>query len=82
MKGFLYFSAEWCQPCKMLGPIMEQVTKQGIQVSKINVDYDVTLTKQYNVTSVPTVILVEDGVEKTRFVGAKPLNEIIRIYNG
>ena len=81
MKGFLYFSAEWCQPCKMLGPIMEQVTKQGIQVSKINVDYDVTLTKQYNVTSVPTVILVENGVEKTRFVGAKPLNEIIRIYN-
>ena len=82
MKGFLYFSAEWCQPCKMLGPIMEQVTKQGIQVSKINVDYDVTLTKQYNVTSVPTVILVENGVEKTRFVGAKPMNEIIRIYNG
>lgn len=81
MKGFLYFSAEWCQPCKMLGPIMEQVTKQGIQVSKINVDYDVTLTKQYNVTSVPTVILVENGVEKTRFVGAKPMNEIIRIYN-
>ena len=82
MKGFLYFSAEWCQPCKMLGPIMEQVTKQGIPVNKINVDYEVTLTKQYNVTSVPTVILVENGVEKTRFVGAKPLNEIIRIYNG
>ena len=82
MKGFLYFSAEWCGPCKMLGPIMEQVTKQGIPVNKVNVDYEVTLTKQYNVTSVPTVILVEDGVEKTRFVGAKPLNEIIRIYNG
>lgn len=81
MKGFLYFSAEWCQPCKMLGPIMEQVTKQGIPVNKVNVDYEVTLTKQYNVTSVPTVILVENGVEKTRFVGAKPMNEIIRIYN-
>lgn len=81
MKGFLYFSAEWCQPCKMLGPIMEQVAKQGIPVNKINVDYEVTLTKQYNVTSVPTVILVENGVEKTRFVGAKPMNEIIRIYH-
>ncbi len=81
MKGFLYFSAEWCQPCKMLGPIMEQVTKQGIPVNKVNVDYEVTLTKQYNVTSVPTVILVENGVEKTRFVGVKPMNEIIRIYN-
>ena len=81
MKGFLYFSAEWCQPCKMLGPIMEQVTKQGIPVNKVNVDYEVTLTKQYNVTSVPTVILVDNGVEKTRFVGVKPINDIVNIYN-
>jgi len=80
MKGFIYFSAEWCQPCKMLGPIMEQVAKQ-VPVNKVNVDYDVTLTKQYNVSSVPTVILVENGVEKTRFVGVKPLNDIMNIYN-
>lgn len=80
MKGFLYFSAEWCQPCKMLGPIMDQVA-QHVPVNKINVDYDVTTSKQYNVTSVPTVILVENGVEKTRFVGVKPLNDIMRIYN-
>lgn len=80
MKGFLYFSAEWCQPCKMLGPIMDQVAQQ-VPVNKINVDYDVTTSKQYNVTSVPTVILVDNGVEKTRFVGVKPLNDIMRIYN-
>ena len=80
MKGFLYFSAEWCQPCKMLGPIMDQVA-QHAPVNKINVDSDVTTSKQYNVTSVPTVILVENGVEKTRFVGVKPLNDIMRIYN-
>ena len=61
MKGFIYFSAEWCQPCKILGPIMEQVAKQ-IPVNKVNVDYDVTLTKQYNVTSVPTVVIVDNGV--------------------
>jgi thioredoxin 1 len=80
MKGFIYFSAEWCQPCKMLGPIMEQVAKH-VSVNKVNVDYEVTLTKQYNVSSVPTVILVENGVEKTRFVGVKPLNDIMNIYN-
>lgn len=80
MKGFIYFSADWCQPCKALGPIMEQVAKQ-VPVNKVNVDYEVTLTKQYNVTSVPTVILVENGVEKTRFTGVKPINDIVNIYN-
>jgi thioredoxin 1 len=80
MKGFIYFSAEWCQPCKALGPIMEQVAKQ-VPVNKVNVDYDVSLTKQYNVTSVPTVVLVDNGVEKTRFIGIKPINDIVNIFN-
>lgn len=80
MKGFIYFSAEWCQPCKALGPIMEQVAKQ-VPVNKVNVDYEVSLIKQYNVTSVPTVILVDNGVEKTRFVGVKPINDIVNIFN-
>ena len=79
MKGFIYFSAEWCQPCKILGPIMEQVAKQ-VPVNKVNVDYDVSLTKQYNITSVPTVVLV-DGVEKARFVGVKPINDIVNFFN-
>ena len=79
MKGFIYFSAEWCQPCKILGPIMEQVAKQ-VPVNKVNVDYDVTLTKQYNITSVPTVVLV-DGVEKARFIGVKPINDIVNFFN-
>jgi thioredoxin 1 len=79
MKGFIYFSAEWCQPCKALGPIMEQVAKQ-VPVNKVNVDYDVSLTKQYNITSVPTVVLV-DGVEKARFIGVKPINDIVNFYN-
>lgn len=80
MKGFIYFSAEWCQPCKALGPIMEQVAKQ-VPVNKVNVDYDVSLTKQYNVISVPTVILVDNNIEKARFVGVKPINDIVNIFN-
>ena len=80
MKGFIYFSAEWCQPCKALGPIMEQVAKQ-VPVNKVNVDYDVSLSKQYNITSVPTVVLVDNGVEKAQFVGVKPINDIVNFYN-
>ena len=40
MKGFLYFSADWCQPCKTLGPIMDQVAKQ-VTVNKINIDLNI-----------------------------------------
>jgi thioredoxin 1 len=80
MKGFIYFSAEWCQPCKALGPIMEQVAKQ-VPVNKVNVDYDVSLSKQYNITSVPTVVLVDNGVEKARFVGVKPINDKVNFFN-
>ena len=80
MKGFIYFSAEWCQPCKALGPIMEQVAKQ-VPVNKVHVDYDVSLTKQYNITSVPTVVLVDNGVEKARFTGVKPINDIVNFFN-
>ena len=80
MKGFIYFSAEWCQPCKALGPIMEQVAKQ-VPVNKVNVDYDVSLSRQYNITSVPTVVLVDNGVEKARFVGVKPINDIVNFFN-
>ena len=80
MKGFIYFSAEWCQPCKILGPIMEQVAKQ-VPVNKVNVDYDVSLTKQYNVTSVPTIVLVDNVVEKARFIGVKPINDIVNFFN-
>ena len=80
MKGFIYFSAEWCQPCKALGPIMEQVAKQ-VPVTKVNVDYDVSLSKQYNIISVPTVVLIDGGVEKARFVGVKPINDIVNLYN-
>lgn len=81
MKGFLYFYGDWCQPCKILSPAMDDLKKNGMPIEKINVDYDVSMVKQYNVTSVPTVILLENGVEKTRFVGAKPQSEIVRIFN-
>jgi thioredoxin-like negative regulator of GroEL len=79
MKKLLYFSAGWCQPCRTLGPIMEQVA-QDIPVQKINVDLQKESTAQFNIRTIPTVILMENEQEIRRFTGVKSLNEIINFY--
>ena len=81
-KQLWYFSAPWCGPCKMFGPTMDRVASQGIQVNKINIDYDADSVTKYGVRSVPTTILVENGQEVRRFVGAKSENQVIDFYNG
>jgi thioredoxin 1 len=77
----LYFYAEWCNPCKTLGPIMDEVRKQ-IPVQKLNVDYtDPDTVQKFNVKNIPTVILMENGQEKSRFVGNKSHSQIINWLN-
>ena len=80
MKQLFYFSAEWCQPCKTLAPIMEQVASQ-IPVQKINIDYEPDVITKFGVKNIPTVILVENGQEVRRFTGARSYNDIIRFIN-
>lgn len=80
MKKLFYYTAPWCEPCQVLGPIMDQVS-QKISVEKINIDYETDRAVSANVRSIPTVILVENGQEIRRFVGAKPYNEIINFIN-
>ena len=59
MKKILYFSASWCGPCKMLGPIMESLSGQ-INYEKVDVDNNQDLSIQYGVRNVPTLVLVEN----------------------
>ena len=80
MKKLLYFSATWCGPCKMFGPILQQLSAEGIPVEKIDVGAQQDAVQQYNIHSVPTVILVENGVEKARFTGVKSKEEIKQFY--
>ena len=71
MKQYLYFSAPWCEPCRMLGPIMERVNNT-IPVQKVNVDENSELAMEYNVRNVPTVVLLENGQEVKRLIGMNP----------
>jgi thioredoxin 1 len=80
-KQLLYFNAEWCGPCKTLGPIMDEIRRQ-IPVQKINVDYtDPNTVQKYRIKNIPTVILIEDGQETRRFTGVKTFNQIIDFLN-
>jgi len=81
MKKLLYFSAEWCRPCKMVGPVMEELKAEGYNVQKIDVDSNQELSQQFAVRNIPTVILTVDGVDSGRKVGANPKAMYLEMYN-
>jgi len=77
----LRFTAEWCQPCKTLSVVLEDLSKEGIFVEKnlevYDIEADEEITQKYRIRSVPTLILVEDdGKEIDRMVGLKSIEEI------
>ncbi len=67
------FWAEWCGPCRMVAPILEEVAEEqdNLSIVKLNVDENPQSAMQYDVMSIPTLILFQDGVEKKRLVGAR-----------
>ena len=81
MGKIMYYSAPWCEPCQVLGPIMDRVSGT-IPVEKVNIDYEMDRARSANVGSVPTVILVENGQEARRFVGAKSYEQVMQFING
>ena len=79
----LYFSAPWCGPCKMFKPVLQQVASElGIGINDINVDYDATFTEKYNITSVPTLLILDDqGIPVFRNSGVISRDQLIRTFN-
>ena len=68
------FWAEWCGPCKMVAPILEEIAAEqagSIRIAKVNVDEAPDLARRFEVMSIPTLILFNDGVPAKRMVGAK-----------
>ena len=69
------FWAGWCMPCKMVAPIIDELAKEydgRVTVAKVDVDSENALAARYNIVSIPTVILFDNGTEINRFVGVQP----------
>ena len=72
MRTAKYFTATWCGPCKAFKPIILELISEGYNITIVDVDQEQNLSGQYRVSSVPTTVIEENGVEVDRFVGALP----------
>ena len=73
------FWAEWCGPCKMISPILEEIATEndGISIAKVNVDDSPDVARRFEVMSIPTLIMFKDGAPAKRLVGAKPKAKLL-----
>lgn len=77
------FWANWCGPCKMMGPVVDQIADEmgnNAKVCKINVDEQPELAAKYSVMSIPTFILLKEGKEAGRTVGAMAKEELAKLF--
>ena len=82
MSHVLYFTADWCNPCKKVKPIVEEMNKDSItKFQMIDVDLEMELTKKFEIRSVPTFILTKDGKEIKRTTGAQTREQLEAFIN-
>ena len=74
------FWAEWCGPCKMIAPILDQIAAdhpESLRIAKINIDENLELARRFEVMSIPTLILFKDGEPQLRIIGAKGKGQLL-----
>lgn len=75
------FWAPWCGPCRMLSPIVDQVAEENpdLVVAKVNVDEEPELAQRFGVMSIPTLVVIRNGEEVNRSMGAKPKAQVLAL---
>ena len=78
------FYADWCGPCKMMSPIIDEIASElgdTVKVGKVNSDENMNLLERYGIMSIPTIIIFENGEVSKTFVGVTDKNKIIESLN-
>ena len=77
----LDFWAPWCGPCRMVGPIVDEIAEErkDVLVGKVNVDEEMALASQFQVMSIPTLVVLKNGQVVNRVVGARPKDAIVSL---
>ena len=79
-KVLVDFYADWCGPCRMMGPIIDSISEElegNVKVGKINVDDNQEIAMQYQIMSIPTIMIFKNGEPQKTFVGVRDKEEII-----
>jgi thioredoxin 1 len=78
VRHILYFTAEWCNPCKKVKPIVEELNRESADTrfQIVDADSEIDLVKSFEVRSIPTFILIEDGKEIKRVSGAQTKDQL------
>ena len=73
------FYADWCGPCKMVAPILEEILEEysDVEVYKVNIDEEPEIAKDFSVKSIPTIVSFKGGLEHKKVVGAQPKDALI-----
>ena len=77
----LDFWAPWCGPCRMVGPVLEQISNErdDVKVVKVNIDEELELAREFGIMSIPTIMVVKEGKVVNQSLGAKPKNQILQM---